>query len=135
MVAKSIVTNSPDPIRLGGIANHLAEQLRSELRSEIRTSILGHIQRGGTPTSYDRNLATAFGAYAATMVARGDFGKMVALQNNSLCAVPLEQVAGKNKLVPLDSPMIAAALAVGTSFGAADIHAILGESVHAGSIT
>lgn len=134
IVTREVGSRASTP-RFGGIAHQLADKLRSVLRSEIRTSILGHIQRGGTPTAYDRNLATAFGAYAAAMVSRKEFGKMVALQNNSLTAVPLEQVAGKNRLVPLDSPMIAAAHAVGTSFGSKDVQPVMGESVHAGSIT
>lgn len=134
IVTREVGSRASTP-RFGGIAHQLADKLRSVLRSEIRTSILGHIQRGGTPTAYDRNLATAFGAYAAAMVSRKEFGKMVALQNNSLTAVPLEQVAGKNRLVPLDSPMIAAAYAVGTSFGSKDVQPVMGESVHAGSIT
>ncbi|NND71241.1 MAG: ATP-dependent 6-phosphofructokinase [Rhodothermales bacterium] len=134
-VAKAHVADSPDPIRLGGIANYLAADLRTELRSEIRTSVLGHIQRGGTPTAYDRNLATAFGAFAAAMVARGDFGKMVSLQNNTLNSVSLTEVAGKNRLVPLDSTMVAAALAVGTSFGSADMRADITDGVSAAAIT
>ena len=134
-IARAHIPDSPDPVRLGGIANHLAEDLRAELRSEVRTSVLGHIQRGGTPTAYDRNLATAFGAFAASMVARGDFGKMVSLQDNSLTSVALTEVAGKNRLVPLDSPMIAAALAVGTSLGSQDMRVDIGDGVSAEAIT
>ena len=98
----------------------LENQLAAHLRSEIRTTILGHIQRGGTPTPFDRNLATAFGAYAAAMVAAGEFGKMVALQNNRLTSVSLEEVAGKVRTIPRDSSMLATAMAVGTSFGVSD---------------
>ena len=98
MVVQELVAGSPEPIRLGGISKVLENQLEAHLRSEIRTTILGHIQRGGTPTPFDRNLATAFGAYAAAMVAAGEFGKMV----------------------PRDSSMLATAMAVGTSFGVSD---------------
>jgi phosphofructokinase-like protein len=117
MVVSDIVENSPDPIRLGGVGKFLEHQLEARIRSEVRTAVLGHIQRGGTPTAYDRALATAFGAYAASMVADGQFGRMVALQQNQLTSVPFEEVANKTRTVPPDAPMIAAALAVGTSFG------------------
>ena len=117
MVIQELVSNSPDPIRLGGISKVLETQLEAHLRSEIRTTILGHTQRGGTPTPFDRNLATSFGAYAASMVAAGEFGKMVALQNNRLTSVPLSEVAEKVRVIPHDAAMLSTALAVGTSFG------------------
>jgi ATP-dependent phosphofructokinase / diphosphate-dependent phosphofructokinase len=117
MVVQSIVESSPDPIRLGGICKVLEHQLNAHLRSEIRTTILGHVQRGGAPTPYDRNLATAFGAYAAAMAADGRYGHMVALRNNSLTCVPLSEVANRIRTVPTDAPMVLAGLAVGTSFG------------------
>ena len=66
----------------------LQTQLEAHLRSEIRTTILGHTQRGGPPSPFDRNLATAFGAYAASMVADGQYGAMVALQGNRMTSVP-----------------------------------------------
>lgn len=115
------VLDSPDPIRLGGIGKMLEMQLEKHIRSEVRTAILGHIQRGGTPTGYDRALATAFGTYAASMVADGHFGHMVALQQNQLTSVPFSEVANKTRTVPADAPMIAAALSVGTSFGVRDL--------------
>jgi 6-phosphofructokinase 1 len=95
----------------------LEHQLRELVRSEVRTTILGHVQRGGTPTAYDRNLATAFGTYAASMVSGGQFGRMVALRDNRIRSVALADVAHKTRTVPLDAPMVAAALSVGTSFG------------------
>lgn len=117
MVVKDLVSDSPDPIRLGGIGQVLENQLETHLRSEIRTTILGHTQRGGTPTAFDRNLASAFGAYAAAMVADGKFGYMVALQKNKLTSVPLVEVAERIRTVPADAAMISTALAVGTSMG------------------
>lgn len=115
-----IIEDSPDPIRLGGIGKVLEAQLEKHIRSEVRTSILGHIQRGGTPSAYDRNLGTVFGSYAAAMVADGNFGRMVALQDNRLSSVALQDVANKTRTVPPNAPMVAAALAVGTSFGVTD---------------
>lgn len=120
LVVQQVIDDSPDPLRLGGICNVLAAQLRQRLDSEIRTTILGHMQRGGTPTPYDRNLATVFGSYAASMVAHGEFGRMAALQKSRVTSIPLTDVADRVRTVPMDSPMIAAATAVGTSFGVSD---------------
>ena len=117
---RAVVEDSPDPVRLGGIGHVLAEQLKQRIGSEVRTTILGHMQRGGTPTPYDRNLSTAFGARAAALVAEGAFGQMVALQNGAFTEVPLESVAGKTRTVPKSAPLIAAGQAVGTSFGVRD---------------
>ena len=115
-----VVKHSPDPVRLGGVGKVLESTLSRLVQSEVRTTILGHMQRGGTPTAYDRDLATVFGAYAASLVADGQFGRMVAMQNNRLTSVPFEAVADKTRTVPLDHPMIATAHAVGTSFGVRD---------------
>lgn len=114
------VEESTDTVRLGGVGKVLERELAERVSSEVRTTILGHMQRGGTPTAYDRNLATVFGTYAASMVAEGTFGRMVALQDNRLTSVPFEEVANKTRTVPVDNPMLAAALAVGTSFGMRD---------------
>src|SRR5690606_14033973 len=90
--------------RLGGIGHILEDQLRGRIRSQLRTSILGHIQRGGTPTAFDRNLATAFGAYAAAMIVEGQSGRMVTLRDNDLGSIALGDVANKTRTVPLDAP-------------------------------
>jgi 6-phosphofructokinase 1 len=111
--------------RFGGIGHVLEEQLRGRIRSQLRTSILGHIQRGGTPTAFDRNLATAFGAYAAAMIGDGQSGRMVTLRDNNLGSVALSDVANRTRTVPLDAPMLAAAIAVGTSVGSKDFDARL----------
>ncbi|MFB6278998.1 MAG: 6-phosphofructokinase [Salinibacter sp.] len=107
----------PDSARLGGIGRVLADQLRAHLDSSIRTTVLGHMQRGGAPTPYDRNLATAFGTRAAALVAEDTTGVMVAIQDGTFTTVPLAEVAGKTRTVPLDDPLLASGLAVGTSFG------------------
>jgi len=114
------VEDSPDPVRLGGVGHVLANQLRDLVSSEVRTTVLGHMQRGGTPTSFDRTLSTAFGAYAAAMVAAKETGRMVALQGGRLTSVPLEEVANKTRTIPRDHPMLATAQAVNTSFGTTD---------------
>ena len=119
-VVEQRVEDSPDPIRLGGISKWIEHELQPNVDSEVRTTILGHMQRGGTPTAYDRNLSTLYGAHAAALVAEEKFGRMVALQNGELTSVPLETVAGDMRTVPHDAPMLAAADAVGTSFGVED---------------
>jgi 6-phosphofructokinase 1 len=118
---QEVVESSPDPIRLGGISRVLQEQLESHVDSEIRATILGHTQRGGTPTPFDRILGTTFGSYAAAMVTDGQFGRMVALQDNRLTSVSLAEVANKTRTIPLDAPVLQAARAVGTSFGVVDL--------------
>ena len=120
MTIMAHVEESPDPVRLGGVGKVLEAELSRRINSEVRTTILGHMQRGGTPTAYDRNLATAFGTYAAAMVADGQFGRMVSLQENRLTSVPFDEVANQSRSVPPDNPMIAAAIGVGTSFGIRD---------------
>ncbi|MBE2186888.1 MAG: ATP-dependent 6-phosphofructokinase [Rhodothermales bacterium] len=122
------IEGRPDPVRLGGIGYQLEAALRERIRSEVRTTVLGHIQRGGTPSAYDRTLATAFGSYAADLVAKGRFGQMVALRDNQLQTVPLSEVVDKVRLVPRDAPMVAAALSVGTSFGIEDFPPDFGTS-------
>ncbi len=120
-VVRETVDDSPDPIRLGGVGNLLAQQLKPHLSSEVRTTVLGHIQRGGTPTAFDRNLSTNFGIYAASLVAAKRFGQMVALQEGKLTSIELEKVANKTRFVPVDSLMVRAAAAVGTSLGRNDL--------------
>jgi 6-phosphofructokinase 1 len=121
--------------RFGGIGYVLEEQLRGRIRSQLRTSILGHIQRGGTPTAFDRNLATAFGAYAAAMIGEGQSGRMVTLRDNDLGSIALSEVANRTRTVPLDAPMLAAAIAVGTSVGSTDFDVRLRGDADSGSVS
>ncbi len=99
------------------IGYRVAHELEKETGLESRVTVLGYLQRGGIPAPYDRALATVFGTEAAHMLNRGDFGKMVALQNGKVVGVPLEDIAGKIKKVPLDNQMLLAAREVGTCFG------------------
>ena len=89
-------------VRLGGIGQWLAEQLEAKTGKEARTVVLGHIQRGGTPTAFDRVLATRFGLQAIDAVHEGDFGKMVALRGTDIVRVPLIEATGELKTVPLE---------------------------------
>ena len=103
--------------RLGGIAARVARELGRLTGKETRYVVLGHLQRGGTPTSYDRVLATRFGGKAVECLVNGDFGKMVAFQPPEIVAVPLADVVGRQKRVPLDFDLLRTARGLGISFG------------------
>jgi 6-phosphofructokinase 1 len=79
--------------------------------------VLGHLQRGGAPTSFDRTLATRFGGKAVELVLSGQFGTMVANRPPDLVAVPLAEIVGRIRTVPLDSDLVMTARALGVSFG------------------
>jgi phosphofructokinase-like protein len=101
----------------GRISAAVAREISERVGMETRVTVLGHLQRGGIPTPYDRVLATQFGTYAAEMLAEGKYNQMVCLNGSEVSSVPLETVAGKTKLVPLDHPLIRSARRVGTNFG------------------
>jgi phosphofructokinase-like protein len=103
--------------RLGGICARVANQLGTLTGKETRYVVLGHLQRGGTPTSHDRVLATRFGGKAVECLQNREFGKMVAFHPPDIVIVPLEEVVGKQKLVPLDFDLLRTARALGISFG------------------
>jgi len=111
------MTETTHGFKLGGIGEVLRDQIEEHTTLETRATILGHLQRGGSPTFADRVLATQYGNAAAELAAQGKVNRVVALQNGKITHVPLKQAAGKRKLVPVDHPVIAAARAVGTSFG------------------
>jgi len=117
MVVQKRGASSPDPIRLGGIGSKLAADINKQTGLECRSVILGHVQRGGTPTPYDRVLATCFGHTAVELLARGLKNRLVVLKNGKISSIALSRVAGKIKKVPRNHRLIQAALAVGTSFG------------------
>jgi ATP-dependent phosphofructokinase / diphosphate-dependent phosphofructokinase len=99
MALQSGEVDSFGHVRLGGIGQLLAEQIEERTGYETRVTILGHVQRGGTPTAFDRVLATRFGVAAIDAVHDGDWGTMVALRNGSIVRVPLEEATGELKLV------------------------------------
>ncbi len=109
--------DSPDPIRLGGIGHFLQNQLEGRVDSEVRTTVLGHLQRGGTPSAYDRLLATNVGCYAASLVASERYGRLVTVRNNHLSSVPLEAVANHVRGVPRDDMTLVSAIAMGVCLG------------------
>jgi len=102
---------------LGGISAQLAENIEKDTGIECRFTVLGHLQRGGTPTPFDRVLATRYGHHAAHLAAAGEFGHMVSLKNSAIESVHLSLVAGVPRRIPLDFPLLQTARDVGTSFG------------------
>ena len=103
--------------RLGGEGASVARQLEKLTGKETRSVVLGHLQRGGSPTAFDRTLATRFGGKAVELIQNGQFGKMVANHPPDLVPIPLGEVVGKTKTVPLDYDLVTTARALGVSFG------------------
>ncbi len=102
------------------VSYQLAAELQKHLdEEELRVTVPGHFQRGGVPCPYDRVLASRCGAYAAELIQRETFGCMVGVKNNEMIAIPLDEVAGKLKTVPVDSDLIRMAKGMGISFGEA----------------
>ena len=100
--AMSLVSGQKDAfghVRLGGIGDRLASEIEHRTGKESRAVVLGHVQRGGTPTAFDRWLATRFGLHAIAAVADGDFGTMMALRGTDIVRVPLIDGTGELKLV------------------------------------
>ncbi len=118
MVVSKVVEGSPDPIRLGGIGAKVADQLEELCGLEARATTLGHIQRGGTPTAYDRILSTRYGTYAVELAMEGKFGNMVTLKGNEMSYDSLNNVIGqKTKKVDPDGELVRFAKNIGVSFG------------------
>ncbi len=113
--AKSI---GDEHVKLGGVANFLRLQLEEMgCKPQVRTTILGHIQRGGTPIAYDRILATSMGFKAFDMVQNKEFGRMVSYRNNRMESVPLLEAIKENKYVKPDHYLVKVAKSIGISFG------------------
>jgi phosphofructokinase-like protein len=106
-----------DSIRLGGIWELVAARVQQETRLETRVTVLGHLQRGGSPSAFDRILGTKFGALALQAASRGEFGTMVSLRGRDVVTVKLEDAISRQRLVPPDSQLVFAARAVGICFG------------------
>ena len=128
-VSKNMDSNSPDPIRLGGMGAFLQKQLEERIVPEVRTTVIGHVQRGGNPSAYDRIIATNVGCYAASLVASKNYGRMVTVHNNHLSSVPLESVAHNVKGVPRNDMTLVSALSMGISVGDPDLKIPL-DSIH-----
>ncbi len=117
MVVKELVDGSPEPIRLGGIGNKVADDIEKLIQAETRVTVLGHLLRGGIPSPNDRLLATKYGVAAARLVAEKKYGRMVALSKGKITNVAIEDIAGKTRTIPPDSPLLSVARSVGTCLG------------------
>ncbi len=102
---------------LGGIGEYVSVNLSQMLAMDTRTTVLGHLQRGGSPTTYDRLLATRFGMKAVEMVAAGEFGNMVCLRGSDVLSVPIEEAVGVQKLVDPQGEMVLTAEKLGINMG------------------
>jgi ATP-dependent phosphofructokinase / diphosphate-dependent phosphofructokinase len=116
-VVQRIVKSSTDPVRYGGIGFVLGSKIEELTGIETRTVVLGHLQRGGVPTPFDRVLATRLGTKAVDLVESEKFGYMVGVRCDSLVEVPLTEVAKGQRTVPPDDPLVETARAVGTCLG------------------
>lgn len=117
MVVSQRIEESPDPVRLGGIGQVVAKSLAQATGSETRVTVLGHLQRGGTPTAYDRILSTRFGVKAAHLAFNGPWGHMAALCGQEVINVSLEQAVKNLKKVDIQGELVIAAEMIGISFG------------------
>lgn len=117
LVTKGTDVKRTDPVVLGGIGKVVADNIERNTGRETRVTVLGHLQRGGSPTPYDRILSTKFGAIAIELAADKIFGKMVALRGNEIVSVNIADAISKQKLVKPDNQAVLAAKAIGISFG------------------
>ena len=117
VVVRKIVKTSADPLRLGGISFVLADELESLTGLEARAVLMGHLQRGGPPTHFDRVLASQLGSSAVDMIAGGKFGRMVAVRAGRVTSVPLSVAAGGPRVIPRNHSLVMTARGTGAYFG------------------
>ncbi len=116
-VVKRLVEGAPEAVRLGGIGDYVAMEIENLTHSETRCTVLGHIQRGGSPSSFDRILATRYGSAGVVFAHEGHFGCMTALDTPDIVPVPLEDAVHKIKNVNPEGSLVKTARRVGISFG------------------
>jgi phosphofructokinase-like protein len=124
-VVNRTIADSPDPIRLGGVGHYLQQQIEGHIPMEVRTTVLGHVQRGGLPSAFDRLFATNLGCFAARLVMQREYGRMVSVHNSSLTSVALADVANRTRTVTHDDMTLLSAIYSGVSFGVPDIQKLL----------
>lgn len=113
----SVDPNSGGEVRLGGVGDVVAKRLEALTGKETRSCTLGHLQRGGAPTSLDRILGMRFGVMAVKLASEGEFGRMVSYQSYHVGSVPIQDAVNKLRLVEPDSELVQAARAVGICLG------------------
>ena len=104
--------------RTGSVGNVIGEAIAAQSKNEVRVTVLGHVQRGGTPTPFDRILSTRFGVAAVDLIAQGGFGKMVALRDARVQFVEISEAIGKMKAVDPNGELVRTAKSIGIGFGA-----------------
>lgn len=112
VVAEGIITDGKKHA-----AEYIAEEIERETGIETRETVLGYIQRGGSPTPFDRNLSTRMGGHATELIVNGQFGRMITLKGNEISSISLSEVAGKLKLVTEDDDLVVQGRRMGVSFG------------------
>lgn len=117
MIVKATDKKRTDPIQLGGIGEFVAKNISENTGLETRYTVLGHLQRGGSPTPYDRILSTKFGTSAIQLASKKKYGRMVALKGTDVKNVKIEAAIENQKLVTVDDQAVQAASAVGVNFG------------------
>lgn len=115
-VVQQMIATSADPVRLGGIGNLVGRQVEETTGVETRVTVLGHLQRGGSPTPYDRILASRYGVHAVELILSGQFGRMVSLRGTEITSVPIEETGSARRVTP-DGDLVRTARSVGISFG------------------
>ncbi len=116
IVAK-VDPNSPDPIKLGGVGKYVADKIEERTGIDTRYTVLGHVQRGGTPVADDRVLATQFGYAALKTLVEGRPNRLIVMQNGKVTDADILAAANKQRTIPPDHPLLRAARGVGTHFG------------------
>ena len=117
IVVQRVIEDSTDPLRLGGIGYKVGNEIEKGTGLETRVTVLGHVQRGGSPSAFDRILATRFGARAVELAMEGKFGRMVCLRGTQIKDIPLEKVGGRQRRVKPDGEMVRTARSIGVIFG------------------
>jgi len=116
-VVEHVDPTSPDPIRLGGVGKVVADQIQKQSGIETRTTVLGYVQRGGSPVPEDRILGTRFGHEAIELLMSGQLNRLVVMKGRDIDNIDILEAADAQRTVPTDHPLINAARAIGVAFG------------------
>jgi phosphofructokinase-like protein len=117
VVVQRVIEDSTDPLRLGGIGYRVGNEIEKRTGVETRVTVLGHVQRGGSPSAFDRILATRFGSRAVELAMEGKSGRMVCLRGTQIKDIALEKAGGRQRKVPAQGDLVCTARSIGVSFG------------------